>query len=156
MTNTMPKIENSDIELEITREFDASPEVVFDAWTNADALKHWMGPNNVTCPKATANPVLDGEYCFPMEMENGDVATVVGHYTEIDRPYRLAFTWSWLQEDKSIGQPMHVSLAFEAIAGNRTRLKMLHTNFLEESARASHEDGWIGCFNCLDTLLDNS
>lgn len=156
MTKAMPKIEDTGIELEITRDFDASPEVVFDAWSNAEALKQWMGPNKVTCPKATSNPVVNGEYCFPMELESGDVSTVVGHYTEIIRPHRLAFTWSWLQEDNSIGQPMHVSLQFEPIANNRTRMKMLHTNLADESARSSHQEGWSGSLNCLDVLLHKS
>lgn len=155
MQNVMPKIENTAIELEIVRDFDASPEAVFDAWTNAEALKAWMGPSNITCPKATSNPVLEGKYCFPMEMESGNVSTVVGHYTKIDRPNSLAFTWSWLQEDDSIGQPMHVSLEFEKLGDNKTRMTMLHINLIDEAAKASHNEGWTGSFNCLDTYLDN-
>ncbi|MBL4906904.1 MAG: SRPBCC domain-containing protein [Sneathiella sp.] len=154
MTNAMPKIEDSGIQLEIIRDFEGPLETVFDAWTNAEALRLWMGPNTAKCPKATANPVMNGEYCFPMEMENGNVSTVVGHYTQIERPFRLAFSWSWLQEDKTIGQPMHVSLEFERLDTNRTRMKMLHVNFLDESSKSSHNEGWIGCFNCLDTFLN--
>ncbi len=153
MTKVMPKIEETGIELEIVRDFDASPELVFDAWTNAEALRKWMGPNSIQCPKATANAELDGEYCFPMEQEDGNVSTVVGHYTAIERPYKLAFTWSWLQNDSSIGQPMYVALEFERLEGDRTRMTMHHVNFADESARASHNEGWIGCFNSLDIHL---
>ncbi len=153
MTTVLKKTESTGIDLEITREFNASPEDVFDAWTTTEALKLWMGPERATCPKVAANPVLDGEYSFPMEFENGDASTVVGHYTRIDRPNRLAFTWSWIQEDKSIGQPMHVSLEFERLDDNRTRMTMLHVNLIDDDARAAHDEGWAGCFKCLDKYL---
>ncbi|MEH6402187.1 MAG: SRPBCC domain-containing protein [Sneathiella sp.] len=141
------------LELEIIRDFDAPPEMVFDAWTNVDALKAWMGPVSRSCPNAEANPAVGGDYCFPMEADNGDTSTVVGTYTTIDRPTRLAFTWSWIQEDGSIGHPMHISLEFEPLSENRTRLKMLHVNLANEDSRASHNEGWIGCFICLDKHL---
>jgi len=141
------------LELEIVRDFDAPPEMVFDAWTDAEALKIWMGPVSRQCPKAKADPTVGGEYCFPMETDNGDTSTVAGTYTTFDRPTRLAFTWSWIQEDGSVGHPMHVSLEFEPLSGNRTRLKMLHVNLENEGAKAAHNEGWIGCFSCLDKHL---
>ncbi len=153
MTKMMPKIEPAGLELEIVRDFEAPVELVFDAWTDVNALRVWMGPQNRHCPKATADPVLDGKYAFPMEAENGETSTVVGHYTEIERPYRLAFTWSWLQENDTIGQPMHVALDFERLDGNRTRMKMAHTNLIDEAAVAAHNEGWLGCFVCLDRHL---
>lgn len=153
MGNMTPNKYASGLELEIVREFNAPLEMVFDAWTTVEALKAWMGPVSRSCPNATANPTVGGEYCFPMEAENGESATVVGTYTTIERPTRLAFTWSWIQEDGSIGQPMHVSIKLEPIEGNRTRLTMLHVNLASEEARLSHNEGWVGCLACLEKHL---
>ncbi|MEP3247434.1 MAG: SRPBCC domain-containing protein [Sneathiella sp.] len=150
----MTRDEASGLELELVRDFDAPPEVVFKAWTNRDALKVWMGPESRTCPNTEINPVVEGAYRFPMEAEDGSIATVVGHFTRIEPPRFLAFSWSWMQEDGSIGRPMHVSLEFEKLDGDKTRMKMLHVNLMDTTARDNHQEGWVGCFNCLDRYLD--
>ncbi|MCG8491526.1 MAG: SRPBCC domain-containing protein [Sneathiellales bacterium] len=155
MNKIVSREEATGLELEIIREFDAPVEMVFEAWTDVNALRSWMGPTGRSCPNAEANPVVEGAYSFPMVAENGAVDTVVGHYTTIDPPYRLAFSWSWMQEDGTIGHPMHVTLHFEEIEGNRTRMKLLHINLATPEARTNHNSGWVGCFDCLDGYLKN-
>ena len=153
MNKAITRSEATGLELELVRDFDAPPEMVFEAWTNAEALRTWMGPESRTCPNADINPVVEGAYSIPMESEDGQVDTVVGHYTRIEPPHFLAFSWSWMQEDGSIGHPMHVSLEFERLEGNRTRMTMLHINLIDETSRDNHSEGWVGCFNCLERFL---
>src|SRR5271154_3427625 len=38
-------------EFVITREFDASRELVFQAWTDPKHLAQWWGPRGFTCPR---------------------------------------------------------------------------------------------------------
>ncbi|MFT6558393.1 SRPBCC family protein [Sneathiella sp.] len=152
--NVMTREENkTNIQLELVREFDASPEEVFKAWTDPIALQAWMAPEGMTCPDAEANAFVEGSYKFPMVSSNGEVDTAVGHYTCVEAPYKLAFSWSWLQEDGTVGHPMHVTLEFERLPDNRTRMNMLHINLADQELKERHNSGWESCFNCLDSYL---
>jgi len=154
--DTHVDIENeTDISLTLTREFDAPRERVFEAWTDPAQLMHWMGPEGIHVPDITADVKVGGEYIFPMvSKDTGGVHTVKGNYTTIDRPSALSFTWSWVQEDGSPGQLMTVALEFAEING-KTKMTMVHKNFIDEDAKAHHKSGWDSTFDCLEASLSH-
>jgi uncharacterized protein YndB with AHSA1/START domain len=81
----------SDLEIEMTREFDAPRRLVFDAMTRPEYVKRWLG--------CAQNPVLaceidlrvGGAYRFVLTGPGGIETTLQGTYTEIVRPDRLVF-----------------------------------------------------------------
>ena len=48
--------------LMITRVFDAPRERVFEAWTDAGHLAHWLGPADFTVPFAEMDSRIGGTY----------------------------------------------------------------------------------------------
>ena len=66
----------------VTREFDASPELVFDMFSNANHLPHWWGPKgmNNTVQKLDFRP--GGIFHYKMTDENG--ITMWGRFTYLD------------------------------------------------------------------------
>ena len=144
----------NEITLVLEREFNASRERVFDAWTDPDKLRQWMGPSDIHVPEATADACIGGEFRIPMtKRDTGEiVAIAVGKYIEISRPERLSFTWSWLQDDEKPGHQMLVALDFVDLNG-RTLLTLTHSNFVDEDIKSQHNSGWNSCFDCLGTFL---
>ena len=71
-----------------------------------------------------------------------------GHYTEIDPPRRLAFTWIWDGNDTR----QLIEIDFDE-AGGVTTVRFTHRDLWDEAAVRSHEDGWTNCFNNLDRVL---
>jgi len=153
MTQHQTLVPETDRELEIERDFDASIETLFDAWTNQDVLRKWMGPQGMSCPDATCEAKLGGEYCFPMMGESGEPHTVVGAFTEFSPPHSLSFTWSWIQEDGTSGHQMEVFVKFKALESGKTRMTLLHTNFIDLEAKSRHEEGWNSTLVCLKDLI---
>ena len=71
----------------------APPDVVFDEWTDAARLAAWMCPRPARCLNVEADPRIGGTLRFDIE-EAGTTFRVSGNYLTLERPHRVAFTWS--------------------------------------------------------------
>ena len=136
--------------LSITRTCAASPEKVWRAWTDQEALKQWFGPDD-------GGPVLlaevdvrvGGRYHIRFQTNDGQTHDVSGVYREVIPHEKLVFTWGW----KST--PERESLVTVALrpSGAGTELRFLHERFVDVEARDQHEQGWTGSFAKLDLYL---
>ena len=59
--------------LPIKRKFKASPEKVFAAWTQPEALRHWFGPSDdLTVPVAQTDLRVGGRYRLVARTHSGE------------------------------------------------------------------------------------
>ena len=66
----------------VTRVFDTTPEVLFDAFTDPGALSRWFGPPGSELLDTQADARVGGRYAFVLR--NGDdVNTLHGEYVEV-------------------------------------------------------------------------
>jgi uncharacterized protein YndB with AHSA1/START domain len=148
-------VDDNEITLILKHQFDASVERVFDAWASSEALAEWMGPVGMSARDSTTDFKIGGNFCIPMVGDDtGNTHTAVGEYLEINRPRRMVFTWSWLQDDGRPGQLMTVALDFIDLNG-RTEMTLSHSNFIDVEARDHHVSGWTGCFTSLGDYLSS-
>ena len=85
-----------DRSLHLTRHFDVPPEKVFDAWTDPAWTKQWL----FTSPTSQNDTRLDlrvGGKWRVADIRGGETYVANGEYLEIDRPNKLAFTFSMPQ-----------------------------------------------------------
>ncbi len=137
--------------LAIRKKYKASPEMVFDAFTQPEALAQWFNPHGGTCD-AEIDLKIGGTYAFMMGLPDGDTAKVSGEYLEIEQGKRLAFTWAWG------GTPDRVSkVAIDFVQhGDGTQITLTHTEFFDEAAGDGHAKGWEGCLAQLPGFLADS
>jgi uncharacterized protein YndB with AHSA1/START domain len=138
-------------ELRLERTFDASAEAVFDAWTNPEVLRRWWaaGPDWET-PRAEVDLREGGSYRLTMhDPESGMTPTVGGEFTEIRRPERLVYTWTWEDMPDSASEDSVVTVDFEEHDG-RTTVRLHHAGLGTDQSRASHEHGWNACLDNLE------
>ena len=129
---------SSDLQLRIERTYEAPIEAVFDAWTSAEVLRRWWQPRDGWhTPEAIVELRVGGTIRVVMQDPDGDSHSATGTYTEVERPTRLAFTWTW---DGSDNESL-VEVDFEAL-GDLTRVVFTHTGLEDEEAVRSHEGGW--------------
>lgn len=137
-------------ELEISRVFSAAVETVFDAWLDVEGIKQWMCPGEgVTVP----NPVIDAKEggAFDFTMAVGDQTLPhTGTYNIIDRPRKLQFTWL---SPNTQGIETVVTLDFESLGENETRLTLNHAFLPDQQESDNHKGGWIRILECLDKEL---
>jgi uncharacterized protein YndB with AHSA1/START domain len=81
--------------LSLTRLFAAAPDLVWRAWTDPQALKHWFGPDEGEVSVAQTDVRVGGRFHIVFSTLDGEQHDVSGIYRAV-QPYRkLAFTWAW-------------------------------------------------------------
>jgi uncharacterized protein YndB with AHSA1/START domain len=137
--------------LRIERAYQARAQAVFDAWTSEEVLRRWF---HAELGWETADAEVDlrigGAVRVVMrDPDKGAEYGGGGHYTEIDPPTRLAFTWIW--DDNSTRTL--IELDFEETDGITT-VRFTHSGLWNEDAVRSHQDGWNRCFDNLQRTLE--
>ncbi len=106
----------SDREIVITRVFDAPRELVFEAHTSCEHLRHWWGPRRYEVASCEIDFCPGGAWRIVHRAE-GEEHVFSGEYREIVRPERISWTFEWG------GAPGHISvdtLTLEEQEGNTT------------------------------------
>lgn len=75
--------------VELTRVFDAPPERVFAAWTDARHLVRWFGPKGFTVHSCQAEARQGGVFRLCARSPDGKDYWVRGVYRELEPPRRL-------------------------------------------------------------------
>jgi uncharacterized protein YndB with AHSA1/START domain len=75
--------------ISITRVFDAPLERVFAAWTRAEMLAHWFGPQGFSVPACESDPRPGGVFRLCMRSPEGKDYWVRGTYREVRPAERL-------------------------------------------------------------------
>ena len=135
----------------IERTFDAPAEDVFDAWTSPEVIRRWFKPAQGWREPSVAEVDLrvGGAIRVVMRSADGEPVGAGGEYTLIERPHRLAFTWTF--DDDPSNQQM-IELEFTERDGATTVL-FLNSNISGKDRRDSQYDGWSTCLDEMGRVL---
>src|ERR1700730_12532742 len=117
----------SDLEIEMTRVFDAPRHLVFDAMTQPEHVRRWFGCAEFALPVCEIDLRVGGAYRFTMRTPDGVDSTLQGVYREVVRPERVVFTERFSMPGFTSDEYQVTSSFVEA--GGRTTLTttILHT-----------------------------
>lgn len=126
----------------ITREFDATPEDLWQAWTDADEIAEWWHPAGMTTPRESVSVDLrvGGRYAYTMvDDTSAEEYPTGGIYRELVENDRLAFTWGNPGDDPD-DTPV-VTVTFESL-GELTRMTFDLRGVDGMRGDESFFDGW--------------
>ena len=104
-----------DATLRMERIIAASPERLFELWTEPEELVKWWGPEGFTTPKQAMDVRPGGRWRTTMRSPDGKNHTVSGIYRAIEPPKRLvAFEKVWLAP----GERKVVTMTLDPAAAN--------------------------------------
>ena len=135
--------------LRIERLIAATPERLFELWTEPSELIKWWGPEGYTTPKHAMDVRPGGRWRTTMHSPTGTDHTVSGIYRTIDPPRRLVFTWGWDDDNGTRGHETEVTVTFDPAPGG-TRMVLVQQVFADKDSRGRHEHGWSSSFVCLE------
>ncbi len=81
----------SDLEIAMTRVFDAPRHLVFDAMTTPEHVRRWLGSAEYPMTGCEIDLRVGGAYRFTMRSPGGGDLTLQGIYRELVRPERVVF-----------------------------------------------------------------
>ncbi len=128
----------------------APPDIVFDEWTDAARLTEWMCPRPARCLNVEADARIGGTLRFDIE-EAGATFRVSGNYLTLDRPYRVAFTWScstW--PDPTIQTVVTVTIEPD---GAEASIMTIEHELLPPALAPQHAHGWTVISTQLESRL---
>ena len=141
--------------LRMERTFNAPAQAVFDAWTNDEVLRRWWhAEHDWETPHAEVDVRVGGTVRVVMRNpHDGQEYGGGGEYTVVDPPTRLAFTWTWDDDEESNQQLIEIELVERDGA---TTVLFTNSGLASEESRESHRDGWEKAFDNLDLALEAS
>lgn len=119
-SSTLKVTTPSDREIVITRAFDAPRELVFEAWTNPEHVRHWWGWRTSTMIVCEAEVRPGGSWRYVTREENGMEVPFKGVYQEVTRPARLVHTEIYDVEPFNSGDPAVSTVTFNEKDGCTT------------------------------------
>jgi uncharacterized protein YndB with AHSA1/START domain len=140
-------------ELVITRDLDAPPSRVFQAWTEPQHFVRWWGPNGFTTPFCKIDLCPGGVLHYCMRSPKGQDFWGKGIFSEIVPPKRLVFTDSFADEQGNPVPASHYGMASDwpaetlvtvvfAEHQGKTRLTLRHSGIPSGKDGEMTETGW--------------
>jgi uncharacterized protein YndB with AHSA1/START domain len=137
--------------LTLVRRVKARPSIVFEAMTTAEGIAHWWGPDPIPVLKAESDPRAGGLYRVRFRTNDGREHESTGEFLEVTPHTRIVMSWRWAVGGADPGVS-RVEIALRAVAEG-TEITFTHSRLQDEESRRSHEAGWAGAFDKLETYL---
>jgi uncharacterized protein YndB with AHSA1/START domain len=126
LADVSPRLDISlpnDLDIVTVCRFNAPRQLVFDAWTKCEHLKHWWGPRYLTLAECEIDLRPGGAYHFVQRAPDGGEHAFYGVYREILPPERFACTFVYA------GLPEHevtMTVVFDEHDGKTTMTETMH------------------------------
>lgn len=153
----------------ITRIFDAPRQLVWDAWTKPEHVKHWMGPEGTSGTVFNIEFKVGGVNHYCLKSPDGSEMWGMQKYREIDPPKKLVTIQSFSDADQNVTRhPMAPDWPLETLStctfeemDGKTKLTLVWIPYnatakeieIFNSAHESMNGGWGGSFAKLDSYL---
>ncbi len=124
------------LELVLGRLFDAPRELVFSAWSSAEHLKRWWGPEGFTLPECEVDFRTGGAFRLVMRGPDGAEFPYEGKFEEVAPPERIVMTGGIHD-----GNWTRTVVTFEE-RGGRTAMRVHQTFTKETEATRGAVEGW--------------
>jgi uncharacterized protein YndB with AHSA1/START domain len=140
----------SELEIVVTREFDAPIALVFDVLTKPGHVSKWFAPHGCSMKECSIDLRVGGSYHQVFVAEDGTECSFRGTYLELEPPARIVDTWlfdGWPDAE-----------AVETVQLHETHgvTKLTNTLAFRDKAGRDHMtrfDGFEDSLNQMDDLL---
>lgn len=146
----------------LTRRLAAPPDRVWSAWTEADQLADWWGPEGFSSRVEQLDLRTGGNWCCIMIGPDGTEYPAKGTYRELIPGKRIVSSDEFDQSLKEMVEaelPGTILMTVDFAAEGAGTLLTITLEHADEADRRKHEDmgvidGWGSSLNCLERFLD--
>lgn len=154
----------SDFLYSVEREFDATVDQMWHAWTDAAALERWYSPTvlRVLPGSVVSEPVVGGWWTVGVDVpDNGFVAYFFGKYSEVVDKARLVHTLNYTQDATEFAARVETSdchiieIDFES-RGDATWARFAQFGELPDGQAEQAQAGMESYFDNLELFLNRT
>ncbi|AET59615.1 hypothetical protein HPL003_14320 [Paenibacillus terrae HPL-003] len=130
---SLPDISQRPYQLTVERQMEASPNVLYQAWTKR--LDDWFAASGTVIMDARVNTAFFFETHF-----EGQRHPHYGRFLRLEPDRLIELTWV-TGEGGTKGHETVLTVELE-LSGNGTQLRLTHAGFPDENSRDQHEQAW--------------
>jgi uncharacterized protein YndB with AHSA1/START domain len=134
----------------------ASPARVFRGFLDAELMRQWIVPDDLTIDSISVEPRVGGLIEVYHSRDGVRTGRFEGRYVKIDPPRELVYRWAFVGTEPEKGEYYDtlVTVQFRAVRSGRTHLTVIHEKLagLREGAPEVYPRLGPGWENCLDKL----
>ncbi len=133
----------------------ATPEKVFEAWTNPDIVMKWFGhtPNSLHSANIDLQP--GGTWRFVLSVDDDKSVGFEGQYLDIQSCEKLVFSWAHVvihaNGEREETPYSRIEVEFSP-KGKGTFVRLVHSAISNEASRLGIGSGWEAAFTHLDQM----
>jgi len=149
--------------VQLKHQYPFTPQQVFEAWSNPDALGQWFGPHSHKCKVEKYDFRVDGNYqirMIPVTADNdcggydpGKDSICAGSFIEIIPNRKIVMTFGWIENGGDVDGTL-LTVEFNKTS-HGTEVSLLHERLPNKPSADAHRGGWEGTLECLETYLAN-
>ena len=143
-TIAMPDLSTRPFMLNVERIMDASPNLLFNAWTKQ--LDRWFAEPGTVLMKGEVNAVFFFNTFF-----EGKRHPHYGRFLRLEKDCLIEITWV-TGAGGTKGAETIVTVELEP-NGSGTKLRLMHAGFLDAESRDQHEEAWPFVLENLDNKM---
>jgi uncharacterized protein YndB with AHSA1/START domain len=160
MTVTAVRKDPDSLTMTLDAEFDATPERVWQLWSDPRQLERWWGPPGYPATFTAHDFRVGGRSEYYMTGPDGPV-TPKGFWeiVELDPPRRMAIRDGFLEAEGALGDlgPGAMNVTIEPIGDGRTRMSIENvfpdTATMEQLLALGQEEGMTEAVGQIDAIL---
>jgi len=145
--------------VKISRTFDAPRQAIWDAWTQPEQFKQWFMPEPFTIPSCELDVQVGGELHVDTQSPDGVIMPLIGKYTVVEAPSKLAFVSSPLDADGNKLFEVQQTITLNEVDGKTTLdivSEVLSAGENADQFLSGMEPGLNQAFDQLSTLVASS
>ena len=129
----------------------ASPDEVFEAWTQPELMRQWLAPGANKVVDAHTDVRVGGRFRIRSTAPDHTLHTIDGTYRELSSGRRIVMTWSYSGPVALLCEmETRIEIDFEPTSDGETLMTVTQTRIASEEAAQAYGEGWPTCFDKLE------